>query len=52
MSCVRQFLNFRVVYVADDGRMRVRCCGRFISGIGNVNTNLTHADLKNFAPGR
>jgi len=31
--------------VADDGRIRLVCCGKFVTGIGNVATDLTEEQL-------
>lgn len=30
------FFLFRFIHVADDGHMRLRCCGKYVTGIGNV----------------
>ena len=30
--------SFRFIHVADDGHMRLRCCGKYVTGIGNVPT--------------
>ena len=28
--------NFRFIFVGEDGHMRLRCCGKYVTGIGNV----------------
>ena len=36
VSCLYMCLCSRFIHVADDGHMRLRCCGKYVTGIGNV----------------
>ena len=29
-------ISYRVIDIADDGHMRIKCCGKIVTGIGNV----------------
>ncbi len=35
-SCIYMCGCSRFIHVADDGHMRLRCCGKYVTGIGNV----------------
>lgn len=35
-SCLYMCGCSRFIHVADDGHMRLRCCGKYVTGIGNV----------------
>lgn len=36
ISCMYMCLCSRFIHVVDDGHMRLRCCGKYVTGIGNV----------------
>ncbi len=36
LSCLYMCLCSRFIHTADDGHMRLRCCGKYVTGIGNV----------------
>ena len=44
-SYIYAYVFFRLVVVSEDGRMRLRCCGKFVSGIGRVRTNFKKEQL-------
>ena len=35
-SCLYMCGTSRFIFVGDDGHMRLKCCGEFVTGIGNV----------------
>lgn len=35
-SCIWLLVCSRVIDIADDGHMRIKCCGKIVTGIGNV----------------
>ena len=37
-SCIYMCGLSKFIYVGDDGHMRLRCCGKYITGIGKVQT--------------
>jgi hypothetical protein len=36
VTCSYMCFCSRFIHVADDGHMRLRCCGKYVTGIGNV----------------